>query len=61
MSENKRITLNEYVEAIMSKEHIVNMSELLEYLIRQEKIIMRSSIEKALNNAQMHKTQEHTI
>lgn len=29
MSENKRITLNEYVEAIMSKEHIVNMSELL--------------------------------
>ncbi len=59
MSENKRITLNEYVEAIMSKEHIVNMSELLEYLIRQEKIIMRSSIEKALNNAQMHKTQEN--
>ena len=59
MSENKRITLNEYVEAIMSKEHIVNMSELLEYLIRQEKIIIRSSIEKALNNAQMHKTQEN--
>lgn len=59
MSENKRITLNEYVEAIMSKEHIVNMSELLEYLIRQEKIIMRSSIEKAINNAQMHKTQEN--
>lgn len=59
MSENKRITLNEYVEAIMSKEHIVNMSELLEYLIRQEKIIMLSSIEKALNNAQMHKTQEN--
>lgn len=59
MSENKRITLNEYVEAIMSKEHIVNMSELLEYLIRQEKIIMCSSIEKALNNAQMHKTQEN--
>lgn len=59
MSDNKRITLNEYVEAIMSKEHIVNMSELLEYLIRQEKIIMRSSIEKALNNAQMHKTQEN--
>lgn len=59
MSENKRITLNEYVEAIMSKEHISDMSELLEYLIRQEKIIMRSSIEKALNNAQMHKTQEN--
>ena len=59
MSENKKITLNEYVEAIMSKEHIVNMSELLEYLIRQEKIIIRSSIEKALNNAQMHKTQEN--
>lgn len=59
MSENKRITLNEYVEAIISKEHIGNMSELLEYLIRQEKIIMRSSIEKALNNAQMHKTQEN--
>ena len=59
MSENKRITLNEYVEAIISKEHIVNMSELLEYLRRQEKIIIRSSIEKALNNAQMHKTQEN--
>lgn len=59
MSENKRITLNEYVEAIMSKEHISDMPELLEYLRRQEKIIIRSSIEKALNNAQMHKTQEN--
>ncbi len=59
MSENKRITLNEYVEAIMSKEHFSDMSELLKYLIRQEKIISRSSIEKALNNAQMHKTQEN--
>lgn len=39
MSENKRITLNEYVEAIISKEHIVNMLELLEYLRCQEKII----------------------
>ena len=59
MSQNKRITLNEYVEAIMSKEHFSDMSELLKYLIRQEKIISRSSIEKALNNAQMHKTQEN--
>ena len=59
MSENKWVTVNEYVEAIMSKEHISDMSELLEYFRRQEKILMRSSIEKALNNAQMHTTQEN--